>query len=112
MYEGAIIKETLSDELLLDHLTIDKVEIWKTSDNQIKYWTMMFFHSDVDDLPQRLATVIIKNWFADMKSKDIKYIVFKDKVLKYEIGNAIEKEEVLNYMRSIGIPENQFNWSE
>ena len=43
MYEGAIIKETLSNELLLDHLTIDKVEIWKTNDANIKYWTMIFF---------------------------------------------------------------------
>ena len=111
MFEGAIIKETLTDELLLDYLTIDKVEIWKTNDT-IKYWTMVFFHSEADDLPERLATTIIDDWFADMKSGNIKYIIFKNKVLKYEIGNAHEKEEVLNYMRSRGIPENQFNWSE
>ena len=43
MYEGAIIKETLSDELLLDYLIIDNVEIWKTDDKHIKYWTMVFF---------------------------------------------------------------------
>jgi len=112
MYEGAIIKETLSDELFLDHLIIDKVDIWKTNDKQIRYWTMIFFRSETEDLPQRLAAVIIENWFADMKAGSTKYIIFKNKVLKYEIGNAFEKEEVLNYMRSIGIPENQFNWNE
>jgi hypothetical protein len=112
MYEGAIIKETLSDELFLDHLTIDKVDIWKTSDEQIKYWTMIFFHSETKDLPQRLSNTIINNWFADMKKDNMKYIIFKDKVLKYEIGNLAQKEEVLNFMRSKGIPESQFNWSE
>jgi len=112
MYEGAIIKETLSDELLLDHLTIDKVDIWKTNDKQIKYWTMIFFHSESADLPQRFADTIIDDWFADMKWGNIKYIIFKNKVLQYEIGNTKEKEDVLNYMRSVGIPENQFNWSE
>ena len=111
MYEGAIIKETLSDELLLDYLTIDKVEIWKTNDT-IKYWTMIFFRSEFDDFPERLANTIIDDYFADMKLSNTKYIIFKNKVLKYEIGNVHEKEEVLNYMRSIGFPENQFNWSE
>ena len=111
MYEGAIIKETLTDELLLDFLVIDKVDIWKTNDT-IKYWTMIFFHSETEDLPQRLANIIIDDWFADMKSNNIKYIVFKNKVLKYEIGNATEKDKVLDYMRSRGIPEIQFNWSE
>jgi len=111
MYEGVIIKETLTDELLLDNLTIDKVEICKTN-NAIKYWTLIYFHSETDDLPQRLADTIIDNWFADMKSGNTKFIIFKNKVLQYEIGNINAKEEVLNYMRSIGIPENQFNWNE
>ena len=111
MFEGAIIKETLTDELFLDYLVIDKVEIWKTSDT-IKYWTMVFFHSETEDLPQHLAAVIIEDWFGDMKSGNVKYIIFKDKVLKYEIGKASEKDEVLEYMRSRGIPDSQFNWSE
>ena len=111
MFEGAIIKETLTDELLLDYLHIDNVEIWKTSDT-IKYWTMIFFHSETEDLPERLAAVIAEGWFADMKSRNTKYIIFKNKILKYEIGNAAEKEAVLDYMRSIGIPDSQFNWDE
>ena len=111
MYEGVIIKETLADELLLDYLVIDSVEIWKTS-TAIKYWTMVFFRSEADDLPQRLANTIIDGWFADMKMNNTKFIIFKDKILQYIIGNTVEKEEVLKYMRSIGIPESQFNWSE
>ena len=111
MFEGAIIKETLRDELLLDYLEIDKVEIWKTNDT-IKYWTMIFFRSETEDFPERLAAVLIDGWFADMKAGNRKYIVFKDKVLNYEIGNTAEKEAVLDYCRSKGIPETQFNWSE
>jgi len=110
-YEGVIIKETLTDELLLDLLTIDKVQLCRT-DDVIKYWTLVFFHSKTHDLPQRLAETIIEDWFADMKSGNMKYIIFKDKVLTYEIGNRTEKDEVLAYCRSRGIPEEQFNWSE
>jgi len=112
MYQGAIIKETLTNELILDHLIIDKVEIWKTNDT-IKYWTMIWFSSDVIDFPERLSNALISgNWFADMKKGNCKYIVFKDKVLSYGIGNAEEKERVLEYCRSVGIPESQMNWSE
>jgi len=112
MYQGAIIKETLTDELILDHLTIDKVEIWKTNDT-IKYWTMIWFSSNVIDFPERLSSVLIgDNWFADMKKDNCKFIVFQGKVLQYEIGNAEEKEWVLEYCRLVGIPESQMNWSE
>jgi len=81
MYEGILIKETLTNELLLDYLTIEKAEIWKTSDPAIKYWTMVFFSSETEDLPQCIAESIIDGWFMDMKRENTKYIIFKDKVL-------------------------------
>lgn len=111
MYEGSIIKETLTDELILDCLEIEKVEIWKTNET-IKYWTMIFFKSRVNDFPEKLSKVLIDGWFADMKWENTKFIVFKNEVLKYEIGNAIEKEAVLSECRAKGIPDEQFNWSE
>jgi hypothetical protein len=111
MFKGAIIKETLTDELLLDFLNIDKVEIWKTNDT-IKYWTMIWFTSEIPDLPERLSNVLIDGWFADMKADNIKYIIFKDAVLKYTIGNAVEKEAGLNECRKHGIPDELFAWEE
>jgi len=112
IFNGAIIKETLTDELLLDLLTIEKVEIWKTQ-NAIKYWTMIWFTSDMPDFPEQLSKVIIEGgWFADLKADNVKYIVFKDAVLKYEIGNVAEKEAVLNECRRRGIPNEQLSWDE
>ena len=111
MITGLIIKETLTDELLLDHLTIDKVEIWKT-DNAIKYWTMIWFTSNEADFPERLSSVILKGWFADMKEDHTKLIVFSDAVLRYEIGNTAEKDTVLDECRRHGIPEHQLDWEE
>jgi hypothetical protein len=111
MIQGLIIKETLNDESLLDHLTIDKVEIWKT-DNAIRYWTMIWFTSEEIDFAERLSRVILEGWFADMKEGNTKLIVFRDDVLRYEIGNAEEKEAVLDGCRRHGIPEHQLNWEE
>ena len=111
MFTGAIIKETISDEFVFDYVEIEKAEIWKTNDT-IKYWTVVWFKSDAADFPERLSSVIIDGWFADMKEGTTKYIVFRDTVLKYTIGNAAEKNAVLDECRKRGIPDEQMGWEE
>lgn len=116
MYEGVIIKESISDENILDYVTVNKVEMWKTS-GKPKYWTVLFFTSAKDDFPNLLSKAVITNeevgnWFVDMKSGNIKIIVFKDKVLKYHIGDAEEKEMVCEECRKLGIPDSQMKWEE
>lgn len=116
VYQGVIIKESISDENILDFISINKVEVWKTNDKP-KYWTVLFYTSKQKDFPELLSKVIISNdkigsWFADMKSDNIKIIVFRDKVLKYQIGNAAEKKQVCEECRKLGIPDSQMNWEE
>ena len=112
IFKGTIIKETLTDELILDLLTIEKVEIWKTQ-NAIKYWTMIWFSSDAPDFPEQLSKAIIGGaWFADLKAGNVKYIVFNSTVLKYTIGNLTEKAAIINECRKLGIPDKQLSWDE
>lgn len=116
VYQGVIIKESINDENILDFISINKVEVWITNDKP-KYWTVLFYTSNQKDFPELLSKVIISddkvgNWFADMKSGNIKIIVFKDKVLKYQIGNAAEKKLVCEECRKLGIPDSQMNWEE
>ena len=51
-------------------------------------------------------------WYVDFKTDNTKYIVLKDLVLKYEIGNYMEKESVLKKCIELGIPMEQLDWSE
>jgi len=111
MYKGCIIKESINDELILDLVKIEHTELWKTNDIP-KYWTAIFFESKVTDFPEKLSKVLTGNWYVDMKIDNTKIIVFKDKVLKYTIGNSTEKAIVLDYCRQIGIPEQQMDWPE
>lgn len=116
VYQGVIIKESIDDELILDCVSINKVEIWKTN-GKVKYWTVLFFTSIQEDFPELVSKVIISNedvgnWFVDMKSGNTKIIIFRNKVLKYEIGNSKEKELVCEECRKLGIPDNQMNWKE
>ncbi len=117
LYEGVLIKESIDDETLLDYVRVHKVELWNTG-GVPKYWTVIFFTSDVLNFPELASKVMIAdparggNWFVDFKCDNIKYIVFKDKILKYTIGNEIEKAAVCDECRKRGIFDNQMNWQE
>ena len=117
VYEGILIKESVADENILDLLNIHKVELWNTG-GKPKYWTVLHFSSAERDFPERVSKVLISdpdqggNWFADFKAGNEKYIVFKEKILKYRIGDPAEKEYVCGECRKLGILDGQMNWEE
>ncbi|MDU1413829.1 MAG: helix-turn-helix transcriptional regulator [Clostridium sp.] len=117
IYEGLVIKESIEDEAILDCLNIHKIELWKTN-NIPRYWTAITFSSNVIDLPEKFSKIMINNeklggnWFVDFKNNNIKYIVFRDLVLKYQIGNFKEKNYVMSKCKEQGITDEQMNWSE
>lgn len=84
VYEGVLIKESVTDDTIIDLLNVHKIELWNTGGN----------------------------WFVDFKAGNEKYIVFKDKILKYQIGNQKEKDYVCNECRKMGITDGEMNWSE
>ena len=117
LYEGVLIKESITDDSVIDCLNIHKIELWNTG-GKPKYWTVLFFTSDRKDFPEQISKVMRSdpdkggNWFVDFKTGNEKYIVFKDKILKYHIGNQTEKEHVCNECRKLGISNEQMNWPE
>lgn len=117
VYEGVLIKESVSDENIIDFLNIHKIELWNTG-GKPKYWTVLYFTCSKKDFPELISRVMISdpemggNWFVDFKSGNEKYIVFKDKILKYRIGNQADKDSVCSECRKMGILDEQMNWSE
>lgn len=117
IYEGVLIKEGITDDTIIDLLHIHKIELWDTG-GKPKYWTVLFFTCDRRDFPEQISKVMVSNpehggnWFVDFKSGNEKYIVFKDKILKYQIGNEAEKDSVRSECRKMGISDEQMNWAE
>lgn len=117
VYEGMLVKESLEDDSILDLLNVHKIELWNTG-GKPKYWTILCFSSSHTDFPEQISKVMIAdedrggNWFVDFKAGNIKYVVFRDKVLKYHIGNAKEKAAVCEECRNLGITEDEMNWAE
>lgn len=117
IFEGVLIKESLTDDSIIDLMNVNKIELWNTGGTP-KYWTVLFFTSDKKDFPEQISRVMLAdpdrggNWFVDFKAGNEKYIVFKDKVLKYQIGNQAEKDRVCEECRKLGITEKEMDWSE
>ncbi|MDE6208421.1 MAG: hypothetical protein K2M73_01965 [Lachnospiraceae bacterium] len=117
IFEGALIKESIDDENILDYISVHKVELWNTG-GKPKYWTVIFFTSAFPDFPKLVSKVIISdknrggNWFVDFKQENTKFVVFRNKILKYEIGNSQEKSLVLDECRKLGITDKEMNWQE
>jgi len=117
VYEGTLIKESVIDDSIIDYLNVHKMELWKTGGTP-KYWTALFFTCNRKDFPEEIAKVMISdpdkggNWFVDFKTGDKKYIVFKDNVFKYTIGNQTEKNIVCEECRKLGITDAEMNWTE
>ena len=117
VYEGMLVKESLEDDSVLDLLNVHKIELWNTG-GKPKFWTVLWFSSSQADFPEQISKVLIAdearggNWFVDFKAGNEKYVVFRDKVLKYRIGNAEEKAAVCDECRRLGITEDEMNWAE
>ena len=117
VYEGMLIKESIEDDSVLDLLHVHKVELWTTG-GRPKYWTVLYFTSAKPDFPDQISKVMIAdearggNWFVDFKAGNEKYVVFRDKVLKYQIGNEAEKAAVCEECRKLGITKDEMNWAE
>lgn len=117
IYEGILIKESITDDAVIDLIHVHKVELWNAG-GKPKYWTALFFTCDRKDFPEQISKVMVSNpdnggnWFVDFKSCNVKYVVFKDKILKYQIGNQAEKDSVCSECRKMGILDEQMNWPE
>lgn len=117
VFEGMLVKESLEDDSVLDLLNVHKIELWNTG-GKPKYWTILYFSSAHADFPEQVSKVLIAdetrggNWFVDFKAGNVKYVVFRNKVLKYQIGNTEEKAAVCAECRKLGITEDEMNWGE
>lgn len=115
MLKGTLIKESISNESILDMVVIENVEIWiaeNRSANQPKYWTAIFFRVNDDAFINKLADVLYKGWYVDLGDNEHKIVVLKNKVIKYKVGDAKGKAGAIKYCKKARIPESQIDWND
>lgn len=115
MLQGTILKESLSDEQVLDHVEIVHVEVWRVDHHtpfQPKYWTAISFETQSLLFLDQLARGLKEKWYVDLNDGEYKILVFKDKIIRYPFGDTQGKKQAVEYCREIGIPESQIDWPD
>ena len=119
-YEGVIIEESLDDKIVLKDVEIvsTKVEDVET-DHQtpwLKQWTLHTvtvsegeIETTVEKMSQALETE--HDWYADFRNDNTHYIIFHNKVFKVDRSKPEEYEQVVEYGKSLGIPDHQLDFS-
>jgi len=113
--KGTIIKESLAEEAILDLVAIEGAEIWKAENHtadQPSYWTAIFFSTEADGFINKLSYALKEGWYVDLSDGAEKVLVFKNRVIRYPLGDAAGKQRAAAYCRKIGVPESQIDWKE
>ena len=118
MFNGLLLKESLSDERVLNLIKIIKTEIWhpkNATDFQPKTWTAIYFQGEenkVDQLVDKFSKTLKARWYLNIKVGDTIYVIYPKKVFKYPSGNKLKRVEAIIYGQKEGIPDSQLDWNE
>jgi len=119
MFNGAIIKESLAEEDILENLPVVKTEvedIRNPAPDQPSQWHLFYFEipeQDADAWAHRFSGALRNGtWYIDFKNEKEIYVVFAEKIFHYQRGDVASHAEAQAYGRSLGLPEKQLAWSE
>ena len=109
LYSGIIIEEALDDNLLINNLMIEKVCITEHENRQDR-WHMYQVKISLDKINE-LAGHIIDDWYIHFwNGSDIIALFTGNRRFRFNYDNKETWEEVLEYGRSIGIPDEQLDF--
>jgi hypothetical protein len=124
MATGTLIGESIRPGTTLDGVPItvnriERVEPTNISDEQLASgiptrWTLLFFEVADDAAPalaDALAAILDEpGWYVDFHTAGESFVVFRNAVFRYAIGDAEGRAEAEAYARAHGVPDAQVDW--
>lgn len=121
-YSGVLLAESLDDDAVVDGVSlavskISRAAVGDTTAGQPRDWTFIEFTvaaSSVDTLAESLRCALKKEggWYCDFHSDSEVVVVFHNRVFRYAKGDRTRRGEVEDYARSVGVPNEQIDWTE
>jgi hypothetical protein len=119
-YSGTLLGESLRTGAVLDDLPFSVTKIYRAvagdvGAGQPELWTFMEFIVP-DERAIQLAEMLRRSlgrtggWYCDFRSDREVFVVFADRVFRYERGNEEERAKAEAYGRLMGVPEAQLDW--
>ncbi len=117
-FKGLLLKEGLNDLSVLDLIKTTKEEKWNIPNERLanfqpKIWTAILFEGEgkkVEEIVEKLSKAIKEKWYINVSFNNTEYVIFNNKIFKYEKGDDKTKQEAIGYGRKVGIPEKQLDW--
>lgn len=116
-FRGVLIKESLSDESVLNGLRLTNSTEFnqpQPSPDQPSRWTLIWFEgsdSEADSLAETLSRSLKPSgWYVDFSTAIHKFVILPGKVFKYQLGDKQGEEAAKAFARSVGVPERQLDW--
>jgi hypothetical protein len=121
MLTGILVGESLRIGAKLTGLQlrlnwVTSVEAPAPAPGQPPRWTLLEFGADdaaAPDLAAALARCLDPGpWYANFNTSDEVYVIFADRVFRYERGDRSGRAWAAQYARTVGVPEMQLDWGD
>lgn len=107
VWQGIILEESLEDPEFLKKLKIIKKEVLDDGDEDP--WHANFVEID-EDMIDQLKNELKQGWYAHFWQNRKVIAVFKEKKFEFDYDNKDTWKDVLDYGKSLGIPEEQLDF--
>jgi len=119
-FNGVIIEESLENKNVLRKVKILKTDIEQVTEEHktpsIKQWTLHtveILENQADNIAEEISHALDskQDWYADFKSDDFHYIIFRNKVFEVDRSTPEQYDDVTKYGISLGIPDYQLDFT-
>lgn len=121
-YRGTLIRESLQDNKIPENILVTDTKIKKVGPSHQTPWlslwtlyTVEIRQENAEQVAQKLSKALDyshkNSWYVDFKNQNNHYIIFKNKVFKINRKNPEEYKDPKQYGISLGIPEQQLDFS-
>lgn len=121
MLTGVLVGESLRAGSKLGGLSlrlhwVSSVEVHDRAPGQPPRWTLLEFEAEEEaaaDLAAALARCLDPGpWYANFYTSAESYVIFADRVFRYERGDRSGRARAAQYALAVGVPEMQLVWSD
>jgi hypothetical protein len=117
---GTVIAESLRAGAVIEGISLVTTRLARADAGNVEAgqpltWTFIEFEvadGDAELLAHALEGALQRHggWYCDFRSDDETFVVFADRTFRYPRGDRGGRAEVIEYARSVGLPEEQLDW--
>jgi hypothetical protein len=115
-YAGTLVGESLQPGTALEDISLTVTRIRRTA-NHRQHWTIIDFHvtaARAAELAGTMSQALSREsgWYCDFHSLNDVFVVFNEKIFRYQRGDRSGRAEAEEYGRSMGVPAAQLDWPD